>query len=109
MKALRPVEKRELVRHAKHVSGTSGHKACGLFRLSETVYYYKAIPKDQDSGIEDELRSMVEVHANWGFWQIFYNLRMNHYTWNHKRVYRVYKNMKLNTRREIQAKTSDAR
>jgi putative transposase len=76
------------------------HQACGLFHLSETVYYYKAKSKDDDHIIEDELRSLAEVHTNWGFWLMFYNLRMNHYTWNHKRVYRVYKNMKLNMRRK---------
>ena len=76
------------------------HQACGLFHLSETVYYYKAKSKDDDHIIEDELRSLAEVHTNWGFWLMFYNLRMNHYNWNHKRVYRVYKNMKLNMRRK---------
>jgi len=78
----------------------SVHQACDLFGLSETVYYYKAKTKSDDVVIEDELRSLAEVHTNWGFWMMFYHLRLNQHTWNHKRVYRVYKNIKLNMRRK---------
>jgi putative transposase len=78
----------------------SVHQACDLFGLSETVYYYKAKTKSDDIIIEDELRSLAEVHTNWGFWMMFYHLRLNRHAWNHKKVYRVYKNMKLNMRRK---------
>jgi putative transposase len=78
----------------------SVHQACDVFGLSETVYYYKAKTKCEDSTIEDELRSLAEVHTNWGFWMMFYHLRLNQHAWNHKRVYRVYKSMKLNMRRK---------
>ncbi|MEN9522230.1 MAG: hypothetical protein RL065_607 [Bacteroidota bacterium] len=78
----------------------SVHQACGLFAMSETVYYYKAKTKSEDLHIENELRSLAEVHTNWGFWMMFYHLRLNQHKWNHKRVYRVYKDMKLNMRRK---------
>jgi putative transposase len=76
------------------------HQACEVFGLSETVYYYKAKTKSADLVIEDELRLLAEVHTSWGFWMMFYHLRLNQHTWNHKRVYRVYKSMKLNMRRK---------
>ena len=78
----------------------SVHQACGLFGLSETVFYYKAKTKRDDRIIEDELRSLADVHTNWGFWMMFYHLRLNNHKWNHKKVYRVYKDMKLNMRRK---------
>lgn len=78
----------------------SVHQACDIFGLSETVYYYKTKSKSEDIQIEDELRSLAEVHTNWGFWLMFYHLRLNQHKWNHKRVYRVYRNMKLNMRRK---------
>lgn len=68
----------------------SVHQACDIFELSETVYYYKTKSKSEDIRIEDELRSLAEVHTNWGFWLMFHHLRLNQHKWNHKRVYRVY-------------------
>ena len=68
----------------------SVHQACGIFGLSEAVYYYKAKNKSEDVVIENELRTLAEVHTNWGFWMMFYHLRLNQHKWNHKRVYRVY-------------------
>jgi putative transposase len=78
----------------------SVHQACGIFGLSETVYYYKSKSKSEDIVIENELRILAEVHTNWGFWMMFYHLRLNQHKWNHKRVYRVYTDMKLNMRRK---------
>jgi hypothetical protein len=76
-KALRPDEKRELVCYANVAFQMSVHLACGIFRLSEAVYYYKAKWKSEDIFIEDKLRSLAEVHINRGFWMMFYHLRLN--------------------------------
>lgn len=44
----------------------------------------------------DALNALVEKHPRWGFWLCFHRLRLMGHPWNHKRVYRVYKAMKLN-------------
>lgn len=77
----------------------STHRACKLFELEPSVYHYKKQKRD-DSEIEDSLRTLAESHTNWGFWLMFYHLRMRNCQWNHKRVYRVYTNMKLSKRRK---------
>ena len=42
------------------------------------------------------MNKLVEKHPRWGFWKCYSRLRNTGHTWNHKRVYRVYKTMKLN-------------
>ena len=49
--------------------------------------------------IIDQLRELVDKHPAIGFWQSFYRIRRKGFKWNHKRVYRVYTDLKLNIRR----------
>jgi len=50
----------------------------------------------RDRAVIDALNAMVEKRPRWGFWKCFDRLRLDGHAWNHKRVYRVYKAMKLN-------------
>lgn len=70
-----------------------------VFSLSISVYYYKPRPSD-DGLLRDLLSELATVHNRWGFWMMFHHLRGNGYQWNHKKVYRVYTEMKLNLRRK---------
>jgi len=67
-------------------------------QLSRTSYQYKNKPKD-DSALQDALTSVIDKHPSIGFWQSFHRLRNRGLPWNHKRVRRVYRQMKLNIRR----------
>jgi putative transposase len=64
-----------------------------------SVIRYKPKPKD-DEPLRQELRQMADLHSRWGFWMMFYRLRALNYSDNHKRVYRIYTEMKLNLRRK---------
>lgn len=64
------------------------------------MYYYRTKRKPEDDRIEAELRKLAELHRSWGFWMMYYHLRLNAHSWNHKRVYRVYTLMRLNLRRK---------
>jgi putative transposase len=70
-----------------------------LFSIYQSVFYYKAKPKN-DQPIREELARLADIHGRWGFWMMHHRLRLLNYTWNHKRVYRVYKEMGLNLRRK---------
>jgi putative transposase len=69
-----------------------------MVRLPRSSYGYQRVPKD-DRVIQDALTSLVSKHPSIGFWQCYYRLRNRGELWNHKRVRRIYRMMKLNIRR----------
>lgn len=66
--------------------------------MPRTSYQYKQKYKD-DSLVVDALSALVEKHPSIGFWKSFHRIRKSGNIWNHKLVYRVYTQMKLNIRR----------
>lgn len=75
-------------------------KACQAVNIPRSSYSYISRPSDDDDVIE-ELKEMVDKHPSIGFWKCFHRLRMKGFKWNHKRVYRVYTQLKLNIRRRV--------
>ena len=49
----------------------------------------------------EALEELVKRHPTIGFWKCYYRLRRKGFDCNHKRLYRVYKLLKLNIRRKI--------
>lgn len=72
--------------------------ACKYVGLSKSTYYYQAKIKD-DSEIINTLNSLVDKHPRNGFWLLFNRIRKLGYSWNHKKVYRVYKALGLNIKK----------
>jgi putative transposase len=66
--------------------------------ISRTTHQYKAKPKD-DGEVQSVLGELTTKHAAIGFWQSCYRIWNKGYGWNHKKIYRVYTDMKLNIRR----------
>jgi len=67
--------------------------------LSRTVFTYKAVKKD-DHLIEKHIKELATKYNRYGFRKIFHKIRAMGFTWNHKRVYRVYCFLKLNLKRK---------
>jgi putative transposase len=44
----------------------------------------------------DAINAVLARRPRWGFWKCYDRLRLDGHVWNHKRVHRVYKAMKLN-------------
>ena len=78
--------------------GISQRQACKTVSLPRSTQQYKPKPKD-DTVVVEQLQQLVEKHPAIGFWQSYFRIRRNGYIWNHKRVYRVYTDLKLNIRR----------
>ena len=67
--------------------------------LSKSVYYYQS--KKDDAPVQEALRQKVEEFPREGFWLSYKRLRKEGKSWNHKKVYRIYKHMGLSLRRKV--------
>ena len=73
--------------------------ACRAFGISQTCYRYKAKLDAENSVIADWLVRLTNNQRNWGFGLCFLYLRnVKNFKWNHKRVYRIYRELELNLR-----------
>ena len=73
--------------------------ACRAFGVSQTCYRYSHKLKPENERIEDLLIGLTKAHKTWGFGLCFLYLRnVKGHLWNHKRVYRIYRELELNLR-----------
>ena len=83
---------------ARHQLSTT--RACAAVKLSRWSWYRPVVSAEaRDREVIEALNAIVEKHPRWGFRMCYDRLRLVGHGWNHKRVYRVYKAMKLNLRR----------
>lgn len=79
--------------------GVTIRVACLAFGISESCYRYEAKLGDENSEIADWLIRLTNNQRNWGFGMCYYFLRnVKGFGWNHKRVYRIYRELELNLR-----------
>lgn len=73
--------------------------ACWLFSISETCYRYQLKLNGENHVIADWLLRLTQNNRNWGFGLCFLYLRnVKGFKWNHKRAYRIYRQLELNLR-----------
>lgn len=94
-----PVQRRCLAKKAVSTRAISIRFACLLFGISETCYRYQAKLIDENAVIANWLLRLTHSQRNWGFGLCFCYLRnFKGFGWNHKRVYRIYRELELNLR-----------
>ena len=76
-------------------------RACKLMDIHRSYFYYTE--KKDDSEVEQAIREAAEFGD--GFWKIFQRLRHDGKPWNHKKVYRVYKQRHYEKRSKLKKKT----
>ncbi len=73
--------------------------ACESLGISVSCYHYQAKLSGEDAQVADWLLRLTETHRRWGFGLCFLYLRnVKGFCWNHKRVYRIYRELELNLR-----------
>lgn len=94
---VRPGERREVAHWAVADRSLSMRQACSLSQISIGCYRYRS-RREPDYAIEDRLLKLASWKPAWGFGLMFDWLRMKGFSWNHKRVRRVYRELELNLR-----------
>jgi putative transposase len=94
-----PSRRREMALRAVKEKAVSIRLACQAFGISQTCYRYQAKLSSENSEIADRLIRLTANQRNWGFGLCFlYQRNVKGYGWNHKRVYRIYRQLELNLR-----------
>jgi len=69
-----------------------------LTNLSRSGYYYRSVKNDQEA--IEALQALADRYPAYGFRKLFALLRRAGRKWNHKKIYRLYRLLKLNKRRK---------
>ena len=94
-----PSRRKDMARWAVDQKHVSIRLACATFGISQTCYRYQPRLSDENSEISDWLLRLTDTHKRWGFGLCFLYLRnVKGFGWNHKRVYRIYRELELNLR-----------
>jgi putative transposase len=79
------------------VHGLSERQACKVLNLSRSVFRYQG-QKPDDGEITKELLALADRKPSWGFGKMLAYLKRAGHGWNHKRIRRVYCELRLNLR-----------
>ena len=72
--------------------------ACKLFNISKPGYHYKA--KNSGDHYKAILKDLAYQYPKYGYWKLYHLMRNQGHAINHKRVHRLYKELKLQMRRK---------
>lgn len=79
----------------------SKNRACRIACLNRKNYGYAPKLKKEDSVIKNLLLELSALHPRYGFKKMYEMIRAKGYGVNHKRVYRIYCELKLNLKRKV--------
>jgi len=96
---VRPSLRKEMAEWAVRHRSVSIALACRTFSISQTCFRYQPKLSDDNQLIADWLVALTTAKKAWGFGLCYLHLRnVKGFGWNHKRVYRIYRELELNMR-----------
>jgi putative transposase len=72
------------------------NQACRVVNIDRKTYCYSPKKKMDDTMIENLLKNFSAQYPTYGFVKLFNLIRNQNYTYNHKRIYRIYCDLRLN-------------
>ena len=99
-KRLGPATKEQLSREIAEEEGISVSRACKIVFLPRVRYYYKR-SKDDTEVVVETLQELAFKHTDYGFRKLYLYIRRSSKVWNHKKIYRIYKLLKLHKRPKV--------
>ncbi|WP_419779002.1 IS3 family transposase [Maridesulfovibrio sp.] len=98
-KVVKPSCRRKMAKAAVKEEKVNIRQACEAFSISQTCYRYEPKLSAENELVTDWLVRLTHNQRNWGFGLCFLYLRnVQGFSWNHKRVYRIYRELELNMR-----------
>ena len=83
--------------HLVTVMGLSVQRACRAVGMGRATYYRPRVDwARRDAPVIAALTTLVAEKSRWGFWKCADRLRNLGHPWNHKRLWRVYCQLRLN-------------
>lgn len=96
---VKPSQRKEMAQFYVQHQEITIKLAYKAFRISETCYRYESKMSSENELIVDWLLRLSTTYKRWGFGLCFlYLMNVKKYPWNHKRVYRIYRELELNLR-----------
>ncbi len=93
---VRPSHRREMAQKVVQKNQMGIRLACRTFAISEACYRYQAKLSDENALIAKWLIDLTYAQKNWGFSLSYLFLpNVKGYRWNHKRVYRIYREVEF--------------
>lgn len=96
--------KRLEVDYLKETYKVSISRACKTLNFQRSTHYYEAKPNNDES-LRNELRKKASQRRRWGFPRLRLVLKKEGWADNHKRIYRIYCEEKLQIKRRRRKKT----
>jgi len=93
------------VDHLQSIFTVSQRRACGLVDMHRSSYHYRP-QTDRDAPLATALRALAAKRRRWGYRRLLLLLRREGWMDNHKRVYRVYRQLELQVRHRRKRRTT---
>ncbi len=95
----------------RETHGVSVVQSCHAVGLARYAYYHEPIDWQVcDAEVIAVLNKLVAAHPRWGVWKHIDRLQAVGHRWNHKRIYRIYRQLGFNhprrTKRRLPARAS---